>query len=128
MDKKSLLKLLLIFISFAIILWYYGFFSPYNYLKAQVDIKNSTPKKVLVGEQIVYPKDLDKISKKYGFKNIAFGCVVTLPELNGIKYYNNAIDKHLDDINNVNWREDYRKEIDSIKWMKIDALKIKLCD
>ncbi|TBN05638.1 hypothetical protein EYD45_05020 [Hyunsoonleella flava] len=128
MDKASLLKLVLILISFGIILWYYGFFSPYNYFQAKTDIRNNTPKKILVGEQLVYPKDLNKISKKYGFENIAFGCTITLPELNGIKSYNKVIDEHLNDINEANWMEIYQKQIDSIKWIKIENKEIKLCD
>ena len=128
MDKTSIIKILLILTSLSIIFWYYGFFSSYNYFKAKIDIKNNSPKKVLVGEQIVYPIDLNKISKKYGFENIAFGCTVTLPELNGIKSYNNTVNEYLDEINEVNWRKKYQKEVDSIKWIKIETLDIKLCD
>ncbi|NIK92816.1 hypothetical protein GZ212_11690 [Mangrovimonas sp. CR14] len=97
-------------------------------MTAKIDIINNEPKKILVGEQIVYHTDLNKISKPYGFENISFGCAVSLPELNGIKSYNKVINKHLNEINKDNWRKEYQSKVDSIKKIKIRLGEIKLCD
>lgn len=97
-------------------------------MTAKIDIINNEPKKILVGEQIVYHTDLNKISKPYGFENISLGCAVSLPELNGIKSYNKVINKHLNEINKDNWRKEYQSKVDSIKKIKIRLGEIKLCD
>ncbi len=118
MNRKTIIfsGIILILIGFG--LWNYGFFNRFNYLSAKSDIKNNSPYKVLVGELMISPIDMDKISWKYGFTNIGFGCVVSGTELNGIEIYNAEIDKHLTNKNGTDWKTEYLKEIDSLTELK----------
>lgn len=102
-----------------ILLWNFGFFNPYNYLTAKADITIGKLQKVAVGEQLLLPKQMDEVSQKYGFTNIAFGCFVSQSEINGIDIYNKQMDKHLTELNDANWKEEYRKEIDSLINLKV---------
>ncbi|QCE40237.1 hypothetical protein [Psychroserpens sp. NJDZ02] len=112
-QKKIIFSGIIVFL-IAIGLWYYGFFNQFNYLTAKSDIKNNTPHKVLVGEAIISPIEMNKVSQKYGFKNVGFGCLVSGSELNGIESYNSEIDKYLNKKNGPNWKFKYKKDIDSI--------------
>nr|WP_157805358.1 hypothetical protein [Confluentibacter citreus] len=67
---------------------------------------------------MISPTEMDKISRKYGFTNIGFGCVVSGTELNGIEIHNAEIDKYLTNKNGTEWKADYLKEIDSLSELK----------
>lgn len=72
----------------------------------------------MVGELIMSPDLINNVSVKYGFKQVGYGCAVTLPEINGIEIYNAQIDKYLDKLNGENWRENYRRDLDSLWGIK----------
>lgn len=114
MNRKAIIFIGILLISIGILFWNFGFFSQYNYLTAKSDITNGTPQKVLVGELMISPAEMNKVSEKYGFKNIGVGCMVSLAEINGINIYNEQIDKYLVESNEANWKSKYRQEIDSI--------------
>lgn len=97
-----------------ILLWNYGFISRYNFFTAKIDIMNNNPKMVTIGLPIFSNTELNVITKKYGFKNVNFGCMVNQCELKGIDSYNAEIEKYLEKKNGVNWRTKYKKEIDSL--------------
>ncbi|WP_100616446.1 FEKKY domain-containing protein [Confluentibacter citreus] len=118
MNRKTIIFSGIILILIGIGLWNYGFFNRFNYLTAKSDIENNSPRKVLVGELMISPTEMDKISRKYGFTNIGFGCVVSGTELNGIEIHNAEIDKYLTNKNGTEWKADYLKEIDSLSELK----------
>ncbi|WP_040254728.1 FEKKY domain-containing protein [Psychroserpens mesophilus] len=119
MNRKRIIFIGILLIGIGILLWNFGFFSSYNYLTAKADIANGKLQKIAVGEQLLMPKEIDEISRKYGFTNIAFGCIVSQPEINGIDIYNEQMDKHLTELNDDNWKAKYRKEIDSLINLKV---------
>jgi hypothetical protein len=118
MNRKSIIFSGIILILIGIGFWNYGFFSRFNYLTAKSDIANNSPQKILVGELMISPIEMDEISQKYGFTNIGFGCLVSGTELNGIEIYNAEIDKYLDKKNGIDWKSEYLKEIDSLTKLK----------
>ncbi|WP_047414179.1 hypothetical protein [Cellulophaga sp. Hel_I_12] len=118
MNRKTIIFSGIILILIGIGLWNYGFFSRFNYLTAKSDIANNSPQKILVGELTISPIEMDKISQKYGFTNVGFGCVVSGTELNGIEIYNAEIDKYLTNKNGTDWKVEYLKEIDSLTEIK----------
>jgi hypothetical protein len=118
MKRKTIIFSGIILILIGIGFWYYGFFNRFNYLTAKSDIANNTPYKVLVGESLITPIDMNLISQKYGFMNVGFGCIVSGIEENGISMYNSEIDKYLTEINGTDWKVKYQKEIDSLTELK----------
>lgn len=119
MNRKRIIIIGILLIAIGLLLWNFGFFSSYNYLTAKADISNGKLQKIAIGEQLLMPKQKDEISQKYGFTNIAFGCVVSQSEINGIDIYNKQMDKHLTELNAENWKDKYRKEIDSLINLKV---------
>ena len=118
MNRKTIIFSGIILILIGIGLWNYGFFNRFNYLTAKSDIKNNSPQKIIVGELMISPMEMDKISQKYGFTNVGFGCVVSGTELNGIEIYNDEIDQYLTNKNGTDWKVEYLKEIDSLTELK----------
>jgi len=114
MKHKTVIFSVISLILIGIGLWNYGFFNRFNYLTAKSDIASNSPHKILVGESIIAPIEMNKISQKYGFTNVGFGCLVSGTELNGIEIYNAEIDKYLNKKNGADWEIKYKKEIDSI--------------
>ncbi len=113
MSKKSILISVLI-IAIGLTLWNFGFFNRYNYLTAKADIAKNNPQIVYVGESILTPADLNKVSKKYGFEIVGLGCTLSGVEQNGIDIYNSQINNYLDKLNGNGWKSEYTKEIDSL--------------
>ncbi len=113
MSKKPIL-ISIIIIGIGISLWYFGFFSRYNYLTAKRDIAKNNPQIVYVGESMLTPADLNIVSKKYGFEIVGFGCTLNAVEENGIEIYNSQMKKYLDEINKTGWKSEYKKSIDSL--------------
>ena len=118
MKRKTIIFSGITLILIGIGFWNYGFFNRFNYLTAKSDIKNNSPHKVMVGEFMISPIEMDEISRKYGFTNVGFGCVVSGTELNGIEIYNAEIDKYLTNKNGTDWKVEYLKEIDSLTELK----------
>ncbi len=114
MNRKTTIFIGILLLGIGFTLWNFGLFNQYNYLTAKSAIANSNPQKVLVGELIISPTEMNKVSEKYGFKNIGFGCLVSGTEENGIDIYNAQIDKHLTKLNGLQWKSKYRKELDSL--------------
>jgi hypothetical protein len=114
MKRKTIIFSVIALILIGIGLWNYGFFNRFNYLTAKSDIASNSPHKILVGESMIAPIEMNKISQKYGFTNVGFGCLVSGTELNGIEIYNAEIDKYLNKKNGADWEVKYKKEIDSI--------------
>ncbi|MCB4800271.1 FEKKY domain-containing protein [Neotamlana laminarinivorans] len=83
-------------------------------MTAKSDIDNNSLHKILIGELLISPAEMNIVSQKYGFTNIGFGCMVSGTELNGIEIYNSEIDKHLTKKNGIDWKSKYLKEIDSL--------------
>ena len=118
MTRKTIIFSGIILILIGIGLWNFGFFNRFNYLTAKSDIENNTLHKILIGELLISPTEMNKVSQKYGFTNVGFGCMVSGTELNGIEIYNAEIDKHLTKKNGIDWKSKYRKEIDSLTELK----------
>lgn len=112
MSKKSIL--ISIIIAIGITLWYFGFFSRYNYLTAKTDIAKNNPQIVYVGESMLTPTDINNVSKNYGFEIVGFGCALSAVELKGIKIYNTQMESHLDKLNGIGWKSEYKRGIDSL--------------
>ncbi|WP_074407630.1 MULTISPECIES: FEKKY domain-containing protein [Aquimarina] len=118
MNRKKIITIVILLLGIGITLSYFGFFNRFNYITAKLDITNNNPQKVLVGLPFISPTEMNKVSKKYGFKNIRFGCIISGMELNGIDMYNDQMDQYLTKINGVGWELKYNKEIDSLIKMK----------
>ncbi|MFD2890449.1 hypothetical protein ACFS5J_00260 [Flavobacterium chuncheonense] len=121
MSKKT------IFISITIFLiifgsWNFGFFTRFNYLTAKNDIAKNKLQIVFVGESMLSIEDINKVSKKYGFKVINYGCIINRVEQNGIEIYNSKMDDYLGKLNSTNWKKNYEREIDSL--MKLTNIPI----
>lgn len=113
-NKKNLIFITILLIGIGFLLWYFGFFSGYNYLTAKSDISNNNPQIVFVGESMLTPSDINNVSKKYGFKVVNIGCLISQSEQNGIKIYNSQMENYLDEQNGIGWEFEYKKEIDSL--------------
>ena len=111
MSKKATIISILII---GILLWNYGFFNKYNYLTAKSDIANKNFQIVYIGESMLTVTHLNKISEKYGFKTVQLSCVISSTEQNGIELYNSQMNNHLNKVNGVGWKNEYKKEIDSL--------------
>ena len=118
MNRKTILFSGIVLILTGILLWNYGIFSRFNYLTAKSDISNNNPYKIQGGEPLISAFEMDKVSEKYGFKNIFTGCIVTETESKGLEIYNSEINKHLSKINGADWELKYQKEIDSLIELK----------
>ena len=114
MTRKRKLIVGLGILLIGILLWNFGFINRYNFLTAKIDIMNGNPKIITVGLPIFTDNELNRITKKYGFKNVNFGCIVTQSQLNGIDSYNAEIETYLERKNGENWRIHYDQEIDSL--------------
>ena len=114
MISKKIIIIGITILGIIILLWNFGFFGTYNYLTAKSHISNGTPKKVLIGDLIISPVEMNKVSIKYGFRNVGFGCSISPNEENGIDIYNKQIDKYLVQLNGANWKSKYEQGIDSI--------------
>lgn len=101
-------------IGIGVSLWNFGFFNRYNYLTAKSHIADNNPQIVFFGEAILTTSDLNKVSKKHGFKIVNFGCIISQSEQNGIEIYNSQINNYLDKLNGIGWKAEYKKEIDSL--------------
>ena len=113
MRKKSIF-ISLIIVVIGISLWYFGFFSRYNFLTAKTDIAKNNLQIVYVGKPLLKPLDLNNVSKKYGFEIVGFGCTLGVVEQNGIEIYNSQMDNYLGKLNGKGWKTEYIKEIDSL--------------
>ena len=112
-SNKTIITLFLI-VTIGILLWFFGFFSRYNYLTAKSDIAKNNPQIVYVGESMLSPSDLNSVSKKYGFEIVGFGRTLSAVEQNGIEIYNSQMKKYLDEINETDWKSEFKKRIDSL--------------
>jgi hypothetical protein len=74
----------------------FGFFTPYNYLTARQDIKNGQIQIIAVGLPYM-PQVRQRLAMQYGFQYNYVSCNVTTELLNGSKYYNDVVEKHLTD-------------------------------
>ncbi|MEY8867919.1 hypothetical protein AB9K24_00330 [Meridianimaribacter flavus] len=112
--KKNLIVIAILLVGIGFLLWNFGFFNRYNYLTAKSDISNNNPQIVFIGESMLTSSDINKVSKKYGFKVVNFGCLISQSEQNGIENYNSQMDNYLDELNGIGWESEYKKEIDSL--------------
>ncbi len=111
--KKSILISILI-LAIGFILWNFGFFSRYNYLTAKTDISKNNLQIVFIGESMLTPSSLNEVSEKYGFEIVGFGCTLSKVEENGIEIYNSLMKKYLNEQNATGWKQEFKKEIDSL--------------
>ena len=96
-------------------MYFFGIFTRFNYLTAQIDILNNSARIVTIGLVKEHcGVACIGLKEKYGFHEHYYGCTVTEPELTGIEIYNNQIEKHLNKRNGDNWREKYKKELKTI--------------
>ncbi len=112
--KKKLIFISILLIGIGFILWNFGFFNHYNYLTAKSDIENNNPQIIFIGELRLTSSDINTVSKKYGFKIVNYGCLISYSEQNGIEIYNSQMDNYLDTLNEIGWKSKYKKEIDSL--------------
>lgn len=112
--NKRVFVIVLIVLTSVVLSWVNGFFYRFNIITAKCDIANNNLYYVHVGDLIVYPIEMNKVSKKYGFKNISYGCTVSEFELNGIEDYNDELIEFLNIKNGLDWKNKYNKDLDSL--------------
>lgn len=104
-------------ISLVYVVWQaYDFSSDYNYATAKLDIKNGNIRIINVGIPKIssIDKEIEKVSTRYGFKNIYIKKFTPQQTEKGIKDYNDLINKYLSYRNGLNWKIKYQKEVDSL--------------
>ncbi|WP_075341278.1 FEKKY domain-containing protein [Tenacibaculum agarivorans] len=101
------------FLIIGVLFWQFGFFTRFNYLTAKIDIWRDSPRIVSCGRSL-YPCGVPCISlkEKYGFHESNISCVVTTPQIRGIKLYNAQIIKYLNKKNGEDWQKEYHAEME----------------
>ncbi len=93
-------------------MYFLGLFTRFNYFTAQIDIFNNSARIVTIGVLKGHcGVACIGLKEDYGFHEHFYGCIVTEPELTGIKMYNKEIEKYLNKRNGKNWKEKYLKEL-----------------
>jgi hypothetical protein len=97
------------------ILWWFGFFTRYNYLTAQFDIFKNNPRLISCEFNALKPgRHRIILNRKYGIYKTNEGCFANQVERNGIKFYTIEIEKYLKKRNGKHWRRNYQNELDSL--------------
>ena len=92
---------------------FFGFFTTYNSLTARQDINKGKVQIIAVGLPYM-PQIEQKIADKYGFTFNYVGCKATTELLNGTKYYNDIVEKHLENKYGNNFWENFKSQVDSL--------------
>jgi hypothetical protein len=92
----------------------FDFFTPFNFWTAKQDIENQKIQIVEIGEMPINFEQKQKLANQYGFDFHLFGCNVTTGIMNGIKYYNKTMVKHLERKYGVGWWAKFQTQLDSI--------------
>ncbi len=94
--------------------YFYGIFTPYNYLTAKQDIATNQLKIIRYGEAEISDFQARKLAPKYGFKyQRGTNCSVTRPFVNGVEVYNRTIATELNKRFGPNWKDRFNFQIDS---------------
>ena len=95
------------------ILYYnFGFFERYNFVTAYWDSWTDTNRIVVFGELNQFDVIKAKTARKYGFEyEVAGGCLVTQPLLNGLRDYNAIMAAKINDKLGKDWEDVLEKEI-----------------
>ena len=92
----------------------FGFFTPFNFLTAEQDIKSGKIQIVEIGEMPLNFEQKQKLANFYGFDFYLFGCIVTTDIINGTEYYNKAMVDHVKNKYGVGWLTNFQTQLDSI--------------
>ena len=92
----------------------FGFFTPYNFYTASVEIKKGNIQIIEYGEMMLNFDKEQQLATSYGFSFKPIGCVVSSDVINGIKYYNRKMISHLESKYGEGWWNTFEKKIDSI--------------
>ncbi len=90
----------------------FGLFTPYNSFTAKQDIKKNKIQIIAIG--LPYNAQVEqKLASKYGFQYNYIGCNATTELVNGTKYYNNEIEKHLQEKYGSDFWTTFQSQLDS---------------
>jgi hypothetical protein len=92
----------------------FGLFTPFNFLTAKQDFKNSNIKITIIGEMPMNFEQKQKLANSYGFNFYLFGCNVTTDIINGTKYYNKTMIENLERKYGIGWWAKFQTQLDSI--------------
>lgn len=93
----------------------FGLFTPYNFFTALYDVLSDQPRYVQYGERNVTDKEAIELAPMYGFKyEIAAGCIVSTPFVNGIRNYNFFINDYLKKKTGKDWKIKFDTAVDSL--------------
>jgi hypothetical protein len=90
--------------------------SDYNYVSAKLDIKKGDIKIINIGIPKITSKDkeIESVAARYGFKNIYIEKYSEKQSQKGIKNYNKVMEAYLKVRNGINWKTNYKREVDSL--------------
>ena len=90
----------------------FGLFTPYNSFTAKQDIKKNKIQIIAIG--LPYNAQVEQnLASKYGFQYNYIGCNATTELVNGTKYYNNEIEKHLQEKYGSDFWTTFQSQLDS---------------
>jgi len=92
--------------------WRFGLFNRYNYLSAQWDKNRSEHFLILYGEPGPSDEYLNTLAIDYQFQYKFLGCNISDAEIRGIEAYNQVISDKLEEINGLNWDEDFMGKLE----------------
>ena len=104
-------------ISVVYVVWQvYDLSADYNYGTAKLDIKNGNVKLINIGSHKISSKDkeIELVAARYGFKNIYIENFTPQQTEKGINDYNKLIETYLEFRNGVDWKTNYKREVDSL--------------
>lgn len=91
--------------------YYWGIFTPYNYLTAKQDILNNKIQIIDTGP----PNPLEqKVATSMGFQMIHVSCTKGRPFYNGIKHYNNVMHEAIKQKSGSDWQERFDSTLKSL--------------
>lgn len=112
---RTIIGFTLLAIVLIVLHFFYGLFTPYNYLTAKWDIARNKPRILQYGEPMRTDKQAFQTATRFGFTyDIVAGCAVTPPLVNGIDAYNAAMTTHLNKQLGKDWKNRFDFEVDSL--------------
>jgi len=124
MSIKKKIFILIGILIFVILIANIGLPLRYNSIYAKIDIRLNNAKILKIDKPILHKKELNRLTKKYGFEYTYFSDYNSLSDLQkkGMKKYNTEIIKYLDSRNGNNWKIKIESKIESIEKTKIPAI------
>lgn len=115
--KKKVILFVISFSIIAIFLYYYGFFSRYNYLTAKYDIQRGNVRIISVDSPADFYFPLESLRKKYNIKMEHCESVFLFNEIfhRGSDIYNNQMKKQIPILLGEKKYRKYLHELDSLR-------------